>query len=135
LGWGFCMGFIASQNCSKMLFDLLLTQRDLDHAFSSSFLTSRTTSSLSIPARWDLRLFGGFILASLRSALEGDMTAMKLCIERILPPLKEPMEPTKVQHAIEVVLKELKWLTASADMKTIEHFSFEKELTNADEQP
>jgi uncharacterized protein DUF5681 len=48
----------------------------------------------------------------LKMALEGDAKAMKLCIERILPPLKEPMEPTKVQHAIEVVLKEPRWLTA-----------------------
>jgi hypothetical protein len=47
----------------------------------------------------------------LKMALEGDMQAMKLCIERILPPLKKPMEPKQVQHAIEVILKEPLWLT------------------------
>lgn len=48
----------------------------------------------------------------LKMALEGDTRAMKLCIERILPPLKEPAEPKQIQHAIEVVLREPMWLTA-----------------------
>jgi hypothetical protein len=45
-------------------------------------------------------------------ALEGDMQAMKLYIERILLPLKEPAELKQIQRAIEVVLKEPLWLTA-----------------------
>jgi hypothetical protein len=61
------------------------------------------------------------------------MTAMKLCIERILPPLKEPMEPTKVQHAIEIVLKEPKWLTASTEPKMIDGIAFKHE--DSVEQP
>jgi uncharacterized protein DUF5681 len=63
----------------------------------------------------------------LEKALEGDMTAMKLCIERILPPLKESMEPTKVQHSIEVLLKEPKWLTASTEPKLIDGVAFKHE--------
>jgi Family of unknown function (DUF5681) len=46
----------------------------------------------------------------LKMALDGDAKAMKLCIERILPPLKEPAEPKQLQHQIEVILRQPGWL-------------------------
>lgn len=56
----------------------------------------------------------------LKMALDGDAKAMKLCIERILPPLKEPAEPKQIQHAIEVILREPGWLSIPPrDMVTI----------------
>jgi len=42
--------------------------------------------------------------------LSGDPRCLKLCLERILPPLKEPAEPKQIQHAIEVVLRQPAWL-------------------------
>jgi hypothetical protein len=60
---------------------------------------------------------------ALKMALDGDAKCLKLCLERILPPLKEPMEPRHVQHAIEVILKEPLWLTkriTGDDVVTIE---------------
>lgn len=57
----------------------------------------------------------------LEKALEGDMTAMKLCIERILPPMKEPMEPKQIQHQIEVMLREPEWFRLTLNPVTIEH--------------
>jgi hypothetical protein len=52
---------------------------------------------------------------------------------RILPPLKEPAEPKQIQHAIDVVLKEPNWLTASTELKTIDGIAFKCE--DSIEQP
>jgi hypothetical protein len=69
-----------------------------------------------------------------RETLDGDTRAMKLCIERILPPLKEPAEPKQIQHAIEVILREPKWLTAPAPVEDPNIITVEQTNGKGDEQ-
>lgn len=59
------------------------------------------------------------IRKALKMALSGDAKCLKLCIERILPPLKEQVEERQIQHAIEVVLREPAWLTAPNPLEAI----------------
>jgi Family of unknown function (DUF5681) len=51
------------------------------------------------------------IRKALKMALDGDAKCLKLCIERILPPLKDPVDAKQIQHQIEICLKEPLWLT------------------------
>jgi hypothetical protein len=56
-------------------------------------------------------------------AKEGEVTAIKLVVERILPILKAFEEPKQVMHNIEVVLKQPDWLQIAEperDITTIE---------------
>jgi hypothetical protein len=59
------------------------------------------------------------IRKALKMALDGDPKCLKLCLERILPPLKEPAEPKQIQHQIEVILRQPQWLTVGETIQDI----------------
>lgn len=55
-------------------------------------------------------------------AKEGDVQCIRLVVERILPIVKAFEEPRRIEHAIEVVLKQPGWLMLNAaEPVTIEH--------------